>query len=109
MDTAGTGEDDRRLDHPHPGVWDWAGRTGTPGAAPEPWLRRRARVGVTTWRAGRGPGADWGGRYATCDDGNGTKHGDMTGHEWCATGCVVEYGGGKPVHPLLEAAQESAE
>ena len=69
----------------------------------------RARVRVTTWRAGRGPGADWGaGRYTTCDDGNGTKHGDMIGHERCATGCVVEYEDGKPVDPLLEAAQEGA-
>ena len=32
-----------------------------------------------------------------CDDGSGTRHGDMMGHERCATGCVVEYGDGKPV------------
>ena len=57
---------------------------------------------------GRGPGADWGGRYAMCDGGSGTNHGDMMGHERHAAGCVVKYGDGKPVHPLLEAAQESA-
>ena len=49
-----------------------------------------------------------GARYAMCDGGSGTRHGDMMGHERCATGCVVEYGDGKPVDPLLEAAQESA-
>ena len=43
-----------------------------------------------------------------CDGGSDTKHGDMMGHERGAKGCVVKYGDGKPVHPLLEAAQESA-
>ena len=68
----------------------------------------RARVRVTTWREGRGPGADGGQVRNVRRRERQEKHGDMMGHEQCATGCVVKYGDGKPVHSSLEAAQESA-